>query len=136
MAKIFSVIVFILILFGGCTQKGIWVNPNITSKQETNIQLKKDDGYCDAVSYGAVPMPTQVINNNNKNGTFNTTNTATGERYSGTYTSNNSGGFAKGFSNGAAVGESMRANADRLNVWKSCMYNLGWLEESDLSINK
>lgn len=136
MTKIFCVSVLILISFSGCIQKGIWVNPNITSKQETNIQFKKDDGYCDAVSYGAVPMPTQVINNNNKNGTFNATNTATGERYSGTYTSNNSGGFAKGFNNGAAVGASMRANADRLNVWKSCMYNLGWLEESDLSINK
>ena len=136
MTKLLFLCIFSTIIFTGCTQKGIWINPNLTSKPEHDIQLKKDDGYCDAVSYGAVPMPTQVINNYNKKGTFNATNTATGERYSGTYTSNNSGGFAKGFNNGAAMGERMRANADRLNVWKSCMYNLGWVEESDLSINK
>lgn len=41
MTKIFCVSVLILISFSGCIQKGIWVNPNITSKQETNIQCKK-----------------------------------------------------------------------------------------------
>jgi len=116
-------------LFTGCATKGNWNNPTIADIDKSKLQYKKDDGYCDAVSYGAVPMPTPVLNNSsNKSGTFNAYNYETGQKYSGIYRTSNTG-FSKGFNNGFAQGQVGAAKRARLNIWKSCMMTLGWVEK-------
>ncbi|MGA0583239.1 MAG: hypothetical protein ACO2ER_04950 [Castellaniella sp.] len=128
---------FACIVLGGCATT--WYSDKFPSEESKQNQLKKDSGYCRAVSHGAVPMPATRIyipeqQSYNVHGSASGYNGQTGYttyNYTGTVTPSTSPGssFASGFAQGMAIGTIARANSERAEVFNACMMNLGWSDK-------
>ncbi len=123
-------------VLAGCSTT--WYSPHFNSDDARNRQLAIDEGYCNRVATGSVPMPEIRIYTPSQQSYMVTGNSTTlGENgiqnnyFSGTVTPMN-GGFASGFSSGmaqgAALGALIRAQHEREQVIRGCMINLGWTD--------
>lgn len=137
MIKYYFITLGTIYFLSGCASKGSWLHTDYTP-----AKMKKDDTYCDSVSYGYVPMPSVSFSDNSNNnnyttrGTFKAYDSRTGNNYTGSYhstTTSDTGGFASGVSsgvgNGMAMGAVISAKYERLNIWRQCMISLGWIEK-------
>ena len=129
-------------LLAGCAST--WTNPYIPDKNAMDRQLVMDNGYCKRVAIGAAPMPAVNVPVAQAPQGYNVTGTSTTYGYgapartdfTGRVTPYQPGGAAAGFANGfsggvaqgAAVGNAIRARRDQDEVFKGCMYQLGWQE--------
>lgn len=114
-----------------------WYNSNFPTEESKQAQLKIDSGYCEAASYGSVPMPSVRVylpdqQSYNVYGTasgYNSQSGFTNYSYSGTVAPSRSSSFSTGFSQGMALGEIMKADAARKKVLNACMMELGWSDK-------
>ncbi len=126
------------ILFSGCGKQpdvNKYVNPKITNENIKQQKFKDDSLRCELYAHNSISQPNRTSNyvyGGNDSGSFDMTNVATGQQYSGTYSSNG-GGFSKGLANGSAVGgawaNSIKTNNMREKAWKYCMLSAGWREK-------
>ncbi len=80
---------------------------------------------------GSAPMPSVAINNDPTSYRVTGTSSSFGggyRTYDATVTPVQSpaGAFASGFANGAAIRQSIDARNAREEIYKGCMYQLGW----------
>ncbi len=133
-----------IIFLSGCrSQPNVnkYLNPNIKDAKLKKQMFEEDSLRCELFANNSVSRQntTHYINtsNNSGSGTFDMTNTSTGQQYSGSYNSYNNASFGSGFSsglaNGSAIGssmaESMRVSSMREKAWKYCMLRSGWLSK-------
>lgn len=87
-----------------------------------------DRGHCLAVANGAVAMPQGAQPSSAYRITGTTRIYGAGSTRTGTFsgTAQPQGGFGTGFANGLALGNQMKAAADRKAVYKGCMAEKGW----------
>ncbi len=113
-----------------------YVNSKIKNENTKQQKFKEDSLRCELYANNSVSQPNRTYNyvpDNSRSGDFSMRNTATGERYSGSYSSNSGGGFSRGLANGSAFGSSiadnMRVKDMTEKAWKYCMMSAGWREK-------
>lgn len=133
--KLFIVIAMAGALSGCSTT---WYNEHFSSDEARNRQLVIDEGYCNRVAAGAVPMPEIRTYTPSQQSYMITGNSTTFGRngiqnnsFSGTVTPMNNGfasGFSSGMAQGAALGALIRAQQEHEKIVRGCMINLGWTD--------
>lgn len=128
-----AIVATLLLTLASCTH---WVNPNIADPRAQERQLNIDKARCTAASTGAAPMPaintTQAPSAYNMTGTANTLGTVGNQpfnattSFTSTATPSPGSSFGQGFAQGAANGAAIRARQQQDEIFKGCMYSLGW----------
>lgn len=131
-------LISIAVALAGCQTAGSapasWQNSALKTEPARERQFVIDNGRCKAASMGSVPMPSgpavvatpssyQVSGSGYSAGSgFQT--------YSATVTPVQSPGvaFAGGFANGMAVRRAIDARMAQDEIYRGCMYQLGWTQ--------
>ena len=144
MTRQLLIVILVASALAGCSTT--WYNPHFNSDDARNRQLVIDEGYCNRVAAGSVPMPEiraytpsqqsyMVTGNSNTFGG----NGIQSHYFSGTVTPMNNGfasGFSSGMSQGAALGALIQAQREREKIIRGCMINLGWTDSPAAEANQ
>lgn len=129
-----------VLLISGCASTTQFYNPHIADPEAVERQLAIDRGYCLQVAAGAVPIPEvrhyqSGVNQYSIVGASRATD-SWGNVSSGTYHANvyqrpsAANAFSAGFASGYSMGAAIRAQRERDEVLKGCMFRLGWTDKA------
>ncbi|MEW6125023.1 MAG: hypothetical protein AB1698_20655 [Pseudomonadota bacterium] len=113
-----------------------WQNPSLRTEAARERQFVIDNGRCKAASMGSVPMPSGpavVAAPASYNVSGSGYSAGSGfSTYNATLTPVQSpaGAFAGGFANGMAVRRAIDARMAQDEIYKGCMYSLGWTQSA------
>ena len=136
MTRKLLIVISVVGALAGCSTT--WYNPHFNSDDARNRQLAIDEGYCNRVATGSVPMPEIRVYTPSQQSYMVTGNSNTFGRngiqnnyFSGTVMPMNNGfasGFSSGMAQGAALGALIHAQRERDRIIRGCMVNLGWTD--------
>lgn len=135
----FDVLSCSCLLLVACAAQPLWKHRTVTDPSQLAAKLRLDDAECSALSAqpnAVIPPAAATSPPQAYRGTFESTDSRTGTRTTGTYTAQPiSGGFgagmASGLASGAAIGAAFAAARREEQLHKSCMVARGWYDSTE-----